>query len=203
MFQLNFQDERLLPFEGTGAISRWRIELPHETNWFDIKSLTDAVLHVQYTSKDVGQPLRQHSFKWAEEQLPKKGEPGTRLIDLRHDLPAGLEQLNSKGACCLQLDSLLSFPWLNEVRKVSLTQIEFFATMENSDGETIALSVSTSAGDVIVPLYPRPSLANHFHGAMNLPNKDRCLELSAELPNDVQFRELFVQVGYFYQGGCE
>ena len=36
LFELNFRDERYLPFEGTGAISRWRIELPRETNQFDV-----------------------------------------------------------------------------------------------------------------------------------------------------------------------
>ena len=28
MFELNFRDERYLPFEGGGAISTWRMELP-------------------------------------------------------------------------------------------------------------------------------------------------------------------------------
>lgn len=27
LFELNFRDDRYLPFEGAGAISRWRIEL--------------------------------------------------------------------------------------------------------------------------------------------------------------------------------
>lgn len=31
LFELNFRDERYLPFEGAGAISRWRIELPIQT----------------------------------------------------------------------------------------------------------------------------------------------------------------------------
>ena len=28
LFELNFRDERYLPFEGAGAVSEWRIELP-------------------------------------------------------------------------------------------------------------------------------------------------------------------------------
>src|SRR6185295_11997028 len=35
MFELNFRDERYLPFEGAGVISRWRIEMPKYTNAFD------------------------------------------------------------------------------------------------------------------------------------------------------------------------
>src|SRR5260221_8170183 len=35
MFELNFRDERYLPFEGAGVISRWQIDLPRDTNAFD------------------------------------------------------------------------------------------------------------------------------------------------------------------------
>jgi hypothetical protein len=58
MFQLNFQDERYLPFECTGAISRWSLAL---TNLADrpaqIKSLTDIIVHVCYTARREGGSL--------------------------------------------------------------------------------------------------------------------------------------------------
>ncbi|MCY7282514.1 MAG: insecticidal toxin complex protein, partial [Cyanobacteria bacterium CAN_BIN43] len=38
MFELNFRDERYLPFEFSGAVSRWRIELPLENNQFDMET---------------------------------------------------------------------------------------------------------------------------------------------------------------------
>ena len=34
LFELNFRDQRYLPFEYMGAVSRWRIELPPENNYF-------------------------------------------------------------------------------------------------------------------------------------------------------------------------
>ncbi|VVQ00602.1 hypothetical protein PS925_02272 [Pseudomonas fluorescens] len=58
MFQLDFQDERYLPFEYTGAISRWSLAL---TNLADrpaqIKSLTDIIVHVCYTARREGGSL--------------------------------------------------------------------------------------------------------------------------------------------------
>ena len=39
LFELNFRDERYLPFEGAGAISRWRIELDPDSNGFDFNTL--------------------------------------------------------------------------------------------------------------------------------------------------------------------
>jgi hypothetical protein len=52
MFELNFRDERYLPFEGAGAISRWRIDLPKDCNAFDFNTLSDAILHLKYTAKE-------------------------------------------------------------------------------------------------------------------------------------------------------
>ncbi|MFP3850104.1 neuraminidase-like domain-containing protein [Pseudomonas sp. W5-01] len=56
LFVFNFDDERYLPFEGTGAISRWRLDFPH----FDgsqkdmIASITDIIVHIRYTAKAGG-----------------------------------------------------------------------------------------------------------------------------------------------------
>src|SRR5262249_48043807 len=54
LFQLDFRDERYLPFEGTGAISRWQIRLPRETNHFDVGTVSDVILHIRYTARDGG-----------------------------------------------------------------------------------------------------------------------------------------------------
>lgn len=44
MFELSLNDSRYLPFEYMGAVSRWSIELPQENNYFDMDTLTDAIL---------------------------------------------------------------------------------------------------------------------------------------------------------------
>jgi hypothetical protein len=52
MFTLNFDDERYLPFEGTGALSRWSLNFPnHRNQQAIVDSLTDIIVHVQYTAK--------------------------------------------------------------------------------------------------------------------------------------------------------
>ena len=59
MFELNFRDERYLPFEGAGAISRWRLRLPPvEFQPFDYRTISDVVLHVRYTARDGGNAFR-------------------------------------------------------------------------------------------------------------------------------------------------
>ncbi|KAK6354955.1 putative Insecticidal toxin complex protein TccB2 [Orbilia brochopaga] len=57
-FELNFRDERYLPFEGTGAISQWLLELPDVVRQFDYSTITDAVITLRYTARDGGDNLR-------------------------------------------------------------------------------------------------------------------------------------------------
>lgn len=58
LFGSNLRDEQYLPFEGAGAISRWRIELPPDREAFDLDSISDVVLQLRYTARDGGATLR-------------------------------------------------------------------------------------------------------------------------------------------------
>ncbi len=50
LFLLNFQEEKYLPFEGTGAVSQWTLTMPKECNSFDYSSISDVVLNIKYTA---------------------------------------------------------------------------------------------------------------------------------------------------------
>jgi hypothetical protein len=58
LFELNFRDERYLPFEGTGCIATWQIQLPQAFQQFDYNSITDAILHIRYTAREGGSGFR-------------------------------------------------------------------------------------------------------------------------------------------------
>jgi hypothetical protein len=49
LHELRFDDERYLPFEGTGAVSTWRLRIA------DVGDLADVVLVVRYTADDGGE----------------------------------------------------------------------------------------------------------------------------------------------------
>ncbi|PIE18637.1 MAG: toxin [Proteobacteria bacterium] len=61
LFETNLRDERYLPFEGAGADSEWRLELPKGFRQFDYDTITDVVLHIRYTAREGGSALRQAS----------------------------------------------------------------------------------------------------------------------------------------------
>lgn len=56
VFELNFKDERYLPFEGAGAISKWRLELP-TIRQYDYRTISDAIIHLKYTASEGGERL--------------------------------------------------------------------------------------------------------------------------------------------------
>ncbi len=61
LFELNFRDDRYLPFEGAGVISEWRLTLPKDCNAFDFNTVSDIILHVKYSARDGGAALAQQA----------------------------------------------------------------------------------------------------------------------------------------------
>jgi hypothetical protein len=51
VFDFNFRDERLMPFEGAGAISGWNLFLPKTMRMFDYNTISDVVVHLSYTAE--------------------------------------------------------------------------------------------------------------------------------------------------------
>ncbi|KAA2238585.1 hypothetical protein F0L74_20390 [Chitinophaga agrisoli] len=54
VFQLNFNDEQYLPFEGTGAVSSWYLSIPQAANAFPLRSISDVIFTIDYTAEDGG-----------------------------------------------------------------------------------------------------------------------------------------------------
>jgi hypothetical protein len=94
LFQVSLQDERYLPFEYQGAVSRWRIELPPENNYFEMESLSDVVLNLSYTAREGGEALRRAAREACACDLPGAG---WCLFDLRHDFADAWELFHREG----------------------------------------------------------------------------------------------------------
>ncbi|KAB5542517.1 insecticidal toxin complex protein [Coniochaeta sp. 2T2.1] len=96
LFELNFNDPRYLPFEYTGAVSRWRIELPLENNQFDFDSLSDLVMHVNFTAREGGTAFAKQSNAIAQRHVPGDG---IRFIDIRHEMPEAWNVVRKDFVC--------------------------------------------------------------------------------------------------------
>lgn len=96
-FELNFHDEKYLPFEGAGAISRWRIELPRKFRSFDYDTISDVVLHLKYTARR-DETLAGAALTALQAQLDAAVEaPSLRLFSLRHEFPTEWARLLAPG----------------------------------------------------------------------------------------------------------
>lgn len=83
MFVLDFRDDRYLPFEGTGAVSDWTLNLPPETNRIDFGSISDVIIKIQYTAKDgSGDGLSGVKGLLRADQAPYPYQPA-KIFDLK------------------------------------------------------------------------------------------------------------------------
>lgn len=135
MFELNFRDERYLPFEFSGAVSRWRIELPPENNHFDPDSLSDVVLHVNYTAREGGDVLRRAANEVAQAYLP---DGGRRVFDLRREMSEEWSRFVAQpGRQRFELRlSRDMFPYLHGDRELQLRRIELYIAADGASPST-------------------------------------------------------------------
>jgi Tc toxin complex TcA C-terminal TcB-binding domain len=134
LFELNFRDERYLPFEGCGAISRWRLELPGNgptprgARQFDYNTISDVILTVSYTARDAGGSLRQGAIAALEIELNRvldvlatQATGLGRVFSLKREFPDGLHQLLTSGSTTLTIQAE-HFPYLFRDRGYALNQ---------------------------------------------------------------------------------
>jgi Tc toxin complex TcA C-terminal TcB-binding domain len=142
MFELNFRDERYLPFEGAGVISQWLLELPQDSNAFDFETVSDVVINLRYTARDGGNALRAVAKQAAV--LPGPADQGiatmksgsfpsqnnlVRFFSLKHEFPTEWYKfLNPLSTDIVQTTMLAltkeRFPFQYRSNKISVSQID-------------------------------------------------------------------------------
>lgn len=109
VFELNFRDERYLPFEGTGAVSSWHLELPTEVKQFDYATISDVIVHVKYTAREGGSSLKTLANAILKDQLAAMkqalSEEGLHVaINLKNDQPNEWYLLKTNNTVDLTID---------------------------------------------------------------------------------------------------
>ncbi len=131
VFELNFRDERYLPFENTGAISSWRLELPEELRQFDYGTISDIIVHMSYTTREGGSGLKNAAEESLKEQLgvvqQDLDKSGLHLaINMKHELPNEWHLLKNKSAISLKIGKE-RFPYMVQPLDASITSVMFLA----------------------------------------------------------------------------
>ena len=134
LFEANLRDERYLPFEGTGAISTWKLELPKEFPQFDYATISDVVLHLRYTARDGGESLRQKAVEHVQQLISKAEAAGmVRLFSVRHEFPTEWAKFQSQTPGANQRYELTlnlrpeHYPFWSQGRLNKVTRVEIYA----------------------------------------------------------------------------
>ena len=134
LFELNFRDERFLPFEGAGAISTWRLDMPKECNQFDFNTIADVIIHLKYQSREGGSAFKQTVMQQVVTKLPKEGY---LLLDAKHEYAsAWYKFLHPENNADQQLDIALTkdrFPFFTRSLNVKISNITCYGYMDNMD----------------------------------------------------------------------
>jgi hypothetical protein len=89
VFEFSFRDERYMPFEGAGAVSDWQLSLPKVLRAFDYNTISDVIIHLNYTA-DFDGALRDQIETESQGLVPllnKSFKPLKRIFSLRKDMP--------------------------------------------------------------------------------------------------------------------
>lgn len=93
LFETNLRDERYLPFENSGVISEWQLDLPADPSkgdpaQFDYNTISDVILHIRYTAREGGGLLRTAATSRVKDLIKAAQATGTvRLFSSRHEFP--------------------------------------------------------------------------------------------------------------------
>jgi len=118
-------------FEGAGAISQWRVEIPTEFKMFDPNTISDLILHFQLTALDGGDRLKAAANAALTQSLANAIDNGPllRLFSLRQDFSTEWSKfVNSRsGDASMKMDLTKDlFPYFVRDREVTPQRFSIF-----------------------------------------------------------------------------
>lgn len=131
MFETNLRDERFLPFEGAGAESTWKLDLPKYYRAFDYDTISDVILHIRYSARQGVDPTKVKAT--LDELFQQANQAGLALLfSLRHDFPTEWAAfVNGTGdfTATIRKDY---FPYFTQGKTITITGLELY------DGQNVA-----------------------------------------------------------------
>jgi hypothetical protein len=149
LFELSLQDERYLPFEGSGAISTWKLKLNAVYPQFDYRTITDVLLHLRYTARDGGEPLASAASDHVRAELntvalAESRQGLYRLLSARHEYGSAWQKFLDPGAAEDQVLTLEMppdrFPFFTTGLDIKVTGIDVLGRLADPGDYTLVLT---------------------------------------------------------------
>ena len=183
LFQLDFKQERYMPFERAGAISSWHIELGGANTasstgnevlrQFDYGSISDVIIHIDYTARESGGTFKNAVNEYLKDYISNANEnleePFMRLFDLKHEFSTEFHRmLNPVVPGGEQvLDITISndrMPFLARERNVVVDHIELFARCTQTDPYKYTLQLKDVGGNNLTLINGTMTASSDFDG---------------------------------------
>lgn len=142
LFELNFRDERYLPFEGAGAISSWKIKLNKDFAQFDLGTVSDVVIHLRYTAREGGDALKttvvqEFNKKMNSIALAENKKGLFKVFDIRHEFSTAWNKFLHPATTDVDQELVLTnlqdrLPFFTKNFEKKVSKIEVLALIEDS-----------------------------------------------------------------------
>src|SRR5258708_5377960 len=150
MFETNLRDERFLPFEGAGAESTWKLDLPKDYPAFDYATISDVILHIRYTARQGVDPTK---VKAALDDLFQQATlPNLALLfSLRYDFPTEwFAFVSGTGAFAFTLRKE-HFPYMVQSAQLTIDRVLLYAQHGNALAQTTLVVPANLSEDLNGP----------------------------------------------------
>ncbi len=200
LFETNLRDERYLPFENSGVVSEWQLELPanpskNDPAQFDYNTISDVILHLRYTAREGGGLLRKEAVKNLGETIKKAEAAGSvRLFSVRYEFPTEWARFQAQTAAAGPRFELAlnlreeHYPFWSQDRLQIVKQVELFARSskdigslvvfdnQTADAERDSLDKNQTLGNLLVGKLSSIELPTRPVGDLTLFFADKALE---------------------------
>ncbi len=151
LFELNFRDERYLPFERKGAVSSWRFELPSEVRQFDYNTIRDIIVHVNYTAREGGSTLRNlaettlvEKIGTMAQELNKQGLH--KAISFKYEMPNEWHLLTTTGTVNAEVKKE-RLPYFVQPLNLAVDYVMFIAEVQDNPA---AITIQVDDTDLVL-----------------------------------------------------
>lgn len=197
LFEANVRDERYLPFEHSGTVSEWQLQLPADPSkkdpaQFDYDTISDVILHVRYTAREGGGLLRAGALAHIKTLIAEAQAVGSlRLFSVRQEFPAEWARFQSQTPAADQRFKLSlalrpeHYPFWSQGRLTGVSRVDVLARSaapavpgaisiadkaDKNDGtaKTVTLAKDASLGNLLVGRLESSSLPAAPTGQLEL-----------------------------------
>ncbi|MFA6060115.1 MAG: neuraminidase-like domain-containing protein [Taibaiella sp.] len=166
VFELNFRDERYLPFECKGAVSEWELRLAdnNQVRMFDFETISDIIIQLRYTARDSN--IVNNNFKTARinniNGLIAGGSLLPRYFSLKHEFSnewyaAFNQSVEVEGYDGRPVNLELNidqFPEYAKGKTVTITDSIFVLRLKENANGTYRLKFGPQLSEILTPNVP-------------------------------------------------